>query len=448
MNKNLFVTSLLCLLGVCAWADPNAGALQEPTEGEALAITGNPFVQPAAVVGNDDRVNITGQGVGPEQAVVVLEMKTPQGTGGCSGSLIAPNVVLTAAHCLHMNGSYVQAVNVFAPGLSEDGSDNQIQNPSQQNPGKVQKPKRKSGEVLPGIRLPDERTEGNKPSKELQEALKAVKKKKASLPLLPDFSETKVEEKVIDATQAVEPQLIDNVFEGRYQTFAAQARQAGVPSAQGIEMWVPEEWKHAPHNTPDLNKFLNEVERYDYGLIILAQGNELGRKIKPLRIAESADSSLQNMGLVVIGRGGDKPKRTLWKGEGMIELVKSFFFMHTADMMQGNSGGPAMLISDRRTIIGLNNFHLGNAKQREGAAPNGCLRINDKIIIAVEDAKAGKPLTGSSKTDKPRAKRSPRANPKVRHPNAPKAPKAAPKKGTKSPGPFPPLFKSRFGTNF
>ena len=59
MNKQLLVSLSLCALVVCAWALP---ASQDPN------------LVPFAVVGSDDRQEITGRGVGPEKSVVVLEM--------------------------------------------------------------------------------------------------------------------------------------------------------------------------------------------------------------------------------------------------------------------------------------------------------------------------------------------------------------------------------------
>lgn len=66
------------------------------------------------IVGKDDRQNITDTATGPERAVVVIDTES----GLCSGAMVAPNIVLTAAHCLvNEKGNYSNGAEVFAVSL-------------------------------------------------------------------------------------------------------------------------------------------------------------------------------------------------------------------------------------------------------------------------------------------------------------------------------------------
>ncbi|MBQ3934035.1 MAG: trypsin-like serine protease [Elusimicrobiaceae bacterium] len=72
------------------------------------------------IVGDDDRQEITGKATGPEKAVVVIESEY----GECSGALVAPNIVLTAAHCLiDDDGNYVKGLKVYAVGMPSSKTD-------------------------------------------------------------------------------------------------------------------------------------------------------------------------------------------------------------------------------------------------------------------------------------------------------------------------------------
>ncbi len=71
------------------------------------------------VFGDDDRVQIKNTKASPFPVFGYIEAKTKTGVGGCSGTLIGPRTVLTAAHCLysHEDKDWLTEV-LFAPGLN------------------------------------------------------------------------------------------------------------------------------------------------------------------------------------------------------------------------------------------------------------------------------------------------------------------------------------------
>ena len=68
------------------------------------------------ILGPDDRKEITGIGIGPGRAVVVIGSES----GNCSGAMVASNIVITAAHCLvDEKGNYEKEISVYAVGLPQ-----------------------------------------------------------------------------------------------------------------------------------------------------------------------------------------------------------------------------------------------------------------------------------------------------------------------------------------
>jgi V8-like Glu-specific endopeptidase len=71
------------------------------------------------VFGDDDRVQIKNTKVYPFRSIGYIEGKSKQGYGSCSGTLIGPYTVLTAAHCLynHDDKDWLSEI-IFVPGLN------------------------------------------------------------------------------------------------------------------------------------------------------------------------------------------------------------------------------------------------------------------------------------------------------------------------------------------
>jgi V8-like Glu-specific endopeptidase len=102
--------------------------LNEPADGDRSDASPQMAPDPAIaegdeasrqVFGTDDRVQIGNTQVYPFTAIGYIEGKSKQGYSSCSGTLIGPRTVITAAHCIysHDDKGWMEEV-IFVPGLN------------------------------------------------------------------------------------------------------------------------------------------------------------------------------------------------------------------------------------------------------------------------------------------------------------------------------------------
>lgn len=336
MKKPLILTciAVLSACGLFAQTEEEKWSVYDLQTQQETVMDLTGFV-PAAIVGRDERTNITGRATDFEKAGVVLEMKSKKGMSLCSGSMIGPNIVLTAAHCLTSGKNFMESVQVFATGL-EGNAQPPSSNPHRRTPKKPNQGRRNK----------------KTPKKPLspQDILNVLKQKST---------------------------LTDAVT--RQADASLAAARTGFPSANAVKIWVPQEWRKA--NSSDGTVDLQKAEPYDFGIIVL--DSNLGDKTGWMKLASKSTSELKNKKIILLGRGGDKPSRTLWKAEGYVGKVDKLYLYHNADMVGGNSGGPIVLQSDPYTIVALNNFDFTQNNKPYGSFPNGGLRLSKQIINAV-----------------------------------------------------------------
>lgn len=121
-------------VGIALFAATGAGASGEGAGPSPYALTNSPtrnvapgveaallqaweaqgqFADASTVFPPDDRIAIPDTTVAPWRDVVSLFIKKADGYFGCSGAMLGPNVVITAAHCLFDNGAYAEGVVVI-----------------------------------------------------------------------------------------------------------------------------------------------------------------------------------------------------------------------------------------------------------------------------------------------------------------------------------------------
>ena len=306
------------------------------------------------IVGPDDREEITGSANGPEQAVVVIEAIESSTIFSemvdlCSGTMVGPNLVLTAAHCLiDDEGQFIEKINVYAVGLpaSEmfDGSD---KNANQEwtfhvNSQNSQNPQNASRETSFRESLRDLR-------KDTEDVLRTAMKQTERLAHM----------------------------RGGITNWSLHA----YPYARAKQSWVPHKFLHAVF---DKDNDLAILERHENDYALLVLNYDLGKMTGWLKVKALSDEELTDANILSIGRGGDKPDRTLWMSPGHVGSVSEYYISHDADTLSGNSGGPIFKKGDAKNIIALDNWGLKGATHTESGYPNQGLRIRKDIETLVK----------------------------------------------------------------
>ena len=301
------------------------------------------------IVGPDDRVEITGIASKPEQAVVVIEIQYNR----CSGALVAPNIVLTAAHCLtNENGVFLGRASVYAVGMS-------INNDHERELSKVEtNNKERTSSVV----------KNNETFQNTNPLIFVTKKVEDMVSGIADLA-SDINNLAKDIVE-YDRQMEHTTWGIYHRSFHAY------PFAKSRQLWIPKEYRFAILNNDTVKK-----ELYDYGIIILDHNlSEMTEGYLGLKVL--SDEELEDANIVAIGRGYDKPKRTLWKSPGKVGEVSEYIIKINADSVKGNSGGPVLKEDDPTNIIALDNREEG--KYTVGGYPNHGLRIRQEMIDAVE----------------------------------------------------------------
>ena len=123
MKKYLFILLFLITLII---PGANTIALSDLDGNLDIKDLANELNISPTIVGDDDREEITNENAKDlEKAVVILGYSyDDEILAMCSGAMVGPNLVLTAAHCLFEDGKYKKDLEVFA--VAADKSDNEL----------------------------------------------------------------------------------------------------------------------------------------------------------------------------------------------------------------------------------------------------------------------------------------------------------------------------------
>lgn len=339
MNKNFIFALAVLLTATTVGAQEAKDALTVfDVQNKTVSAWKETNLVSAVIVGRDDRIEITGEATVHDKAVVVLEITRGQKTSLCSGSMVGSNLVLTAGHCLIKKGMLADEVAVYAVGLKPVPSDDR--NNHGDSISKNKKPQSPA------------KTDKQRAISDFAKLLRKALRKNDTLSVIDEKTQTKKE-----------------------GLFAVETPRS-YPFARAKKIIVPEHFIQASKK----GEYTDAAAQWDYALIIL--DSNLGDKTGYLGLTAIKDTrQLKGAQITVLGRGEDKPAKTLWTVNGTVGMVEPYFIYHDADTMGGNSGGPIVYSKDHSKIIALMNFDTGKKKNApNGSYVNGGLRINQTIL--------------------------------------------------------------------
>ncbi|MBO4707071.1 MAG: trypsin-like peptidase domain-containing protein [Elusimicrobiaceae bacterium] len=286
-----------------------------------------------AIVGKDNRQKVTEKTSAQEQAVVLITANGNTSKGTCSGAMVGPNIVLTAAHCID------KQMTIYAIGMPISYDLNDPHNASLMESISNSKTAITEWEEIADISGMDFETYLN-------------------MLLIKNIIREKIKDKNVSETEI--SWLHDETNKKVY--FFTTAKDS----------WIADEYIE--------NRHPSSID--DYALILLDYN--LGNIIGWLKLKATPDEQLAGKNIVIIGRPGDKPAFTLWKSPGRIGKLNKNHIYYNADTVTGSSGSPIFDAENPNEIIGLHSFQKGPDRAKNGY-PNGGLRITQEIIDAVKN---------------------------------------------------------------
>lgn len=107
----------------------------------------------------------------------------------------------------------------------------------------------------------------------------------------------------------------------------------------------------------------NEFSHVDYAMIILDK--PLGERVGYFGFKQV--SFQKGTSISLMGFPGKKAHDNPWFSPGKVKSVENGIFLHTADLLPGNSGGPTFLANDLNNVVAIVSF-----ERRDGVANGSC----------------------------------------------------------------------------
>ena len=323
MKKYLFILFIL-IIPLITWANQNAWVVFEPNnQSKNISVP--------TIVGEDDREEITNNPQDLERAVVLLKMTDQKDRHTfCSGAMVGPNIVLTAAHCVVYPGKVTKEVKVIATAANND-------------PYITEKMDNPTNEIT-------------KVNINFQAAIPNYTVEYGGYPY----------------------SMVSTIYNHVLQD-VSEAESCPI-SSEHCTSATATSWCAAAGYIEQAEKHLYATN-YDYAIVTLDK--PIGNTTGWFDFKIISDEELKNSNIVLISRPGDKPKDTLWKSRGSIGHIRPKEFKHNADTIEGSSGGPILLEGNPYEIVAINIAQEIADDYIDEGYPNLAVRINQDIIDAV-----------------------------------------------------------------